>query len=336
MAAALPTFAYADRFQRKYVLLFGGALTLVATVGVIASSAVPALLFFAAFFGAGVVVTDAAGFALLAEATEESSRARTFGLSFAAVSLAYFVANLGGGSLAAPVGAWLGRPQGDPLVLRTLLGLAGAIGAASGIPVLLLSSRERPSHVDAPRSWGLLGRFALVNVCFGFGAGSILPFLNLFFAERFSLDFAAVGAALGLVSVAGGAGGILHTRLAPRLGTVRSLVTFWSASLPFALAGAFAPSAFIAVAALICRGVLMTAAVPTSDAFTMSMFRPQERSGAMAMTTTIWSLAHGAGALASGAVRASLGPEGFTVNILTLVVAYALGIVAFALSFRRG
>lgn len=157
MLAAFPTFAYGDRFARKYVLLSGGVLTFVATVGIIASSSLAALLFFAAFFGAGLVITEAAGFALLADATEDAARARTFGLSFAAVSVAYFAAYAFGGSLAAPVAAWLGRPESDPLALRALLGIAALIGAASGIPVLLLSSRGHAAHVDAPapgRSWG--------------------------------------------------------------------------------------------------------------------------------------------------------------------------------------
>ena len=335
VAAAVPTFAFADRFPRKYVLLFGGSLTLLATLGVIASSTLPALLLFAAFFGSGLVVTEAAGFALLAEATSDESRPRIFGVSFFSAGVAFFVANVGGGALAGPVASWLGRPEHDPQVLRSLLAIAAAVGATSAIPVLLLSSRGHARHVDVPRSWGRLARFAFVNACFGFGAGSFLPFVNLFFNERFGFGFAAVGLALGLVNVAGGLGGLLHTRVSPRLGSVRSLTAFWTASLPFALVGAFAPSGVIAILALLGRGVLMTAAVPTMDAFTISAFAAAERSAAQALVTTTWSLASGAGALVSGAVRAALGPDGFTLNLLTLVGCYIVAIAFFAFSFGR-
>ncbi len=334
VAAALPTFAYADRFARKHVLLFGGALTFLATLGVIASSTPPALFVSAALFGAGVVVTDAAGFALLSEASADESRARTFGWSFAATGLAYFIANVGGGAIAAPVAQALVREERDPLVLRSLLGAAALIGAASAFPVLLLRSRGRPRHVAAPRSWRLLARFALVNACFGFGAGSFLPFLNLFFAERFGLGLAAVGGALGVVNVAGALGGLVHTRVAPRVGPVRALAGIWSASLPFAIAAAFLPSAPLAVAALVGRGLLMTAAVPTMDAFTMSAFPARERAAAQAVMTTTWALMHGVGAFTSGNVRAALGEAGFSVNLLTLATSYVLAIAAFALSFR--
>ncbi len=335
VAAALPTFAFADRFPRKYVLLCGGALTFVATLGVVASSSLPALFAFAALFGAGVVVTEAAGLALLSEATPDDSRARTFGWSFASVSLAAFIASLVGGSLATPLANALGRDAHDVLVLRALLGAAALIGASSAIPVLLLRSQARPPRVAAPRSWPTLARFGVVQGLFGFGAGNFLPFLNLFFAERFGLDFIAVGAALGVVSVAGGVGGLVHTRVAPRLGPVRALASFWSASLPFALAGAFVPNPALAVAALVGRGVLMTAAIPTLNAFTMSAFRAQERSAAQAVVTTTWSLMHGLGAFASGNVRAALGDAGYTVNLLTLAASYAVAIAVFTLSFRR-
>src|SRR5438094_10511326 len=79
----------------------------------------------------------------------------------------------------------------------------------------------------------------------------------------------------------------------------------------------------------------MTAAVPTMDAFTISAFAAAERSAAQALVTTTWSLASGAGALVSGAVRAALGPDGFTLNLLTLVGCYIVAIAFFAFSFGR-
>jgi predicted MFS family arabinose efflux permease len=331
--AAIPTFAVADRFPRKYLLLAGGAVTLLGALGVIASSELGMLIVFAAVVGAGEVITTAAGAALLAESTQVGTRARSFGIWFAASSLAGFVSYVTGGALAAPVAAALGAPPEDVRVFRTLLLLAAAIGASSVVPVLLLSSRERPRHLETPRQWGVLGRFALVNALFGFGAGSFLPFLNLFFAERFGASIALTGALIGAISVGGALGGLLHTRLQGDLRSIRGLVAVWAASLPFAVIGAFAPVAYLAAAALLVRGVLMTAAVPTMDAFTISSLNPRERSGGQAVVSATWALAYGAGAFASGHLRAVLGDSGFTANILTLVAAYAVAIVCFARFF---
>lgn len=308
-------------------------MTLLGGLGVIASSELGPLIVFAGVVGAGEVITTAAGAALLAESTTLGTRARSFGSWFAASSLAGFVSYAAGGALAAPVASALGAPVEDVRVFRVLLLLAAAIAASSAVPVLLLSSRDRPRHVSTPRQWRTLSRFALVNAFFGFGAGSFLPFLNLFFAERFGASLVLTGALIGAINVGGALGGLLHTRLAGDLRSVRGLVAVWSASLPFAVVGAFAPVAYLAAAALLVRGILMTAAVPTMDAFTISSLSPRERSGGQAVVSATWSIAYAAGAYSSGHLRAAIGDPGFTANLLTLVAAYVLAIVCFARFF---
>lgn len=331
----MPTFAFADRFPRKHVMLTGGALTLAAMLGVLASGAsLPRLLLFAAFFGAGEVATLAAGLAFLSETAEGAARTRTFGVAAAVSGLAGFVANAVGGALAAPIAQVLDAPVDDARTLKALLLLAAAVGASSGIPILLLRGASRPRHVAAPRRWGFLGGLILVWALFGFGAGSFLPFLNLFFAERFRLDFAQVGVILGLISVGGAVGALLHTRVAPRVGDLRAIVAVWATSLPFAVVAGFAPVAYVAAAVLVVRGVLMTSVQPTWDAFFLSRLHPHERSGAQAVAATLWSLAYGLGAFISGSVRAALGDPGFTVNLLTLVAAYVAAMAAFVAVFR--
>lgn len=331
--AALPTFAFADRLPRKYVILAGGTLTLAAIVGLIASSELGPLLVFAALFGAGEVVTGATGLAFLSEVTAGAARTRTFGVSFAVSALAGFVASVAGGALAAPVAALVQGEPHDVRTLRALLALAALIGGASGIPILALRTGGRPAHVEAPRHWGVLARLAIVWTAFGFGAGNFIPFINLFFAERFRLDFATVGVILGAINVGGALGALTHTRWAPRAGDVRAIAVVWVTSLPFALAGAFAPVALLAAAALVLRGVLMTSVQPTFDAFFLSRLPPHERSGGQALSLTVWAIAYGAGAFVSGSVRAALGDAGYTANLVTMVAAYACAIVIFVVFF---
>jgi predicted MFS family arabinose efflux permease len=63
------------------------------------------------------------------------------------------------------------------------------------------------------------------------------------------------------------------------------------------------------------------------NAFQLSSFTPAERAGANAVVALAWSAANAVGAILSGAIRARLGPDGFTVNIVTLVVAYGVAAV---------
>jgi predicted MFS family arabinose efflux permease len=66
----------------------------------------------------------------------------------------------------------------------------------------------------------------------------------------------------------------------------------------------------------------MFGASGTANAFQLSSFTPAERAGANAVFALAWSAANAVGAILSGAIRARLGPDGFTANLITLVVAY--------------
>ena len=56
----------------------------------------------------------------------------------------------------------------------------------------------------------------------------------------------------------------------------------------------------------------------TVNAFQLSSFTPAERAGANAFFALAWSAANAVGAVLSGAIRARLGPDGFTFNLVTL------------------
>jgi len=75
----------------------------------------------------------------------------------------------------------------------------------------------------------------------------------------------------------------------------------------------------------------MFGASGTVTSFQLSSFTPAERAGANALFALAWSAANAVGAILSGAIRARLGPAGFTANLVTLVIAYG---VAALLTWR--
>src|SRR5260370_857129 len=84
------------------------------------------------------------------------------------------------------LGAPLGLAETARLTLRTVMGFGGTRGTAGAVPTVF--ARPAPVAVgalDAPHRRSLLLRFMAIEMAFGFGAGSFLPFLNLFFADRF-------------------------------------------------------------------------------------------------------------------------------------------------------
>lgn len=294
-------------------------------VGILTLDAFPLLVLAAALVGMGGIVTSSSGIALLADATAAGSRSQRFGQQIALGTMAAFTASILAGALAAPVARALGAQESDPLTLRALVALGGIVGALSAIPVLFISDVAVPRAASS-RAGRLLPRFAAVEIVFGLGAGSFIPFTNLFFADRFGLSFGAIGLALGSIAVAGSLGALVHGRLvASRLGQVRAVAAVELASLPFALLAVFSGSAALAVAFLAIRAALMFGAQATWSAYQLSSFTPAERAAANATLALTWSIAAAISSAISGAIRGAVGPDGFTINVLVLVCCYAVG-----------
>jgi predicted MFS family arabinose efflux permease len=333
---AIPAATIARGRSRRTVILSGGIVAASGLVGLVLFDAFVPLLIAATLFGAGGLVASSSGAALLADATIASSRSSRFGQQIALGTMAAFFASALAGVLAAPVAALLGAQPGDAIVLRVLVGGGGVIAAASAIPILFIKSVPVAGPaLDAPRRYRLLARFLAVEFVFGLGAGSFLPFTNLFFAERFAMPFATLGIVLGAIAASGSLGALVHGRIARRYGAVSSVVGVVFASLPFAIVAAFTGNATLAIAALALRAFFMYGSTATWNAVTFSSFTPSERAGVNAVAALAWAGGSGTGAVISGAIRGIVGSGGYTANLLTLVVFYAAAAVLIFAFFRR-
>jgi predicted MFS family arabinose efflux permease len=321
---------------RRNAIFTGGCVTALGVIVILTQTAIPALFIGAALTGLGGIIVASSGSALVADATTGLDRPRMFGQQVALGALASFAAIAIAGALAAPVGAALGRTETDPLTIRTVIGIGGVLAIASAIPILFV----RPAAVatgtlDAPHRRSVLLRFIAIEMAFGFGAGSFLPFANLFFADRFGLPIAGVGLAIGALSIAGSVGALVNGRLiVPRLPPLAAIVLPVFASLPFALLAAVAGQPLLAWGALALRAALMYGSTPNFTALELSSFAPVERAGAVAAVAISWNGASAAGAALSGVVRAELGAGGYTANIITLVASYLVAAILLIVFFR--
>jgi len=330
---AIPAAIFTRGRSRRAAILVGGTLTGIGITGILVFNALVVVFLSALLVGFGGIIASSSGAALLADATDASRRATRFGQQIALGTTAAFLSSVIAGALATPMASVLSARPDDVLVLRALVGSGGIIAAASIVPILAIRAVPVAPHtLAAPTRNDLVRRFLAIEILFGFGAGSFLPFVNLFFVDRYGVPFSALGLLLGVLAVAGSIGALLHGRfVAARLGAIPSIVLVQALSLPFALVAGFTGVLPIAVGALAVRHFLMFGASGTVNAFQLSSFTPAERAGANAVVALAWSAANAVGAILSGAVRARLGPDGFTVNIVTLVLAYG---VATLLTWR--
>ena len=336
LAGAVPAAMLPRRMPRRNAIFVGGSVTALGVIAILTQTALPLVFVGAALVGCGGIIVASSGTALVADATSGLDRPRMFGQQVALGALASFAAIVIAGALAAPVAAALGAAETDPLTIRTVIGIGGILAIASAVPILFV----RPAAVaagalDAPHRRSLLLRFMAIEVAFGFGAGSFLPCLNLFFADRFGLPIAGVGLALGALSIAGSAGAILNGRLiVHRLPPVAAIALPVFASLPFALLAAVAGQPLLAWVALAVRAALMYGSTPNFTALELSSFAPVERAGAVAAFAIAWNGANAAGAALSGVFRAELGSAGYTANLAMLVGSYLVAATLLVIFFR--
>ncbi len=337
LVGAVPAAMLPRRMPRRNAILIGGFVTAAGVIGILTQDALPAMFVSAALMGFGGIIVASSGSALVADATSGFDRPRMFGNQIALGAIASFAAITIAGALAAPVSRYLGRPENDALTIRAVIAIGGVLAIASAVPILFVRSAPVAAGVlDAPHRRSLLLRFMCIETAFGFGAGSFLPFMNLFFADRFGLPIAGVGLAIGALSIAGSFGAILNGRfVVTRLSPVLAMVVPIFASLPFALLAAVVGDPLLAWAALALRAALMYGSTPNFTAIELSSFAPVERAGAVAVFAISWNGASAAGAALSGVVRAELGAAGYTANLITLVASYIVAAVLMLVFFRK-
>ena len=335
VAGAWPATRLARSYSRRAAILLGGVVTAAGIVGILAVDTLPLQLAAGALLGGGGIVVYASGSALLADATATGDRPRRFGQQIAVGTVAAFLAAYVAGQLAVPVASAVGAPASSLAVVRVLVALGGIVAAASALPILLVRGVPVPrGTLAAPMRRGLLLRFGIVEAIFGFGAGSFLPFVNLFFADRFGMDFGTIGLALEAIAVGGSLGALLHgIHVAPRMGQLRAVVAVQLLSVPFALIAGVAPAAVVVAGSLTIRAGLMYGSSSTYRAFTISSFSPAERAGVTAILAIAWNATAAAGSVVSGAVRTALGDAGWTANLATLGAAYVVAAILTILLF---
>ncbi len=110
----------------------------------------------------------------------------------------------------------------------------------------------------------------------GFGAGLVIPFLNLYLKEKFGLSYGATGLVFALSSLATGAAMLLQPLLVRRVGRLGAIVGVQALSLPFwppwpgLLGFPWSPSPS-------SSGGLMNAAGPVYAALVMDYLAEEER-----------------------------------------------------------
>ncbi len=334
VAASLPAAVWAERLP-------AGRIFLLAAAGFSGSSLLmvlfphPWVLLGLSFFSGAlfsVHLVAEGPFFMRSEGIEH--RTELFGIAAALETLAFTLAALGAGLLARA----LARATGSEA-----LGLRTALSATSLLSLLALIPYSRiraPPLAAAPRPWrayvftrdmGLILRLALPAFIVGCGAGLTIPFLNLYFRDRFHQDPGAIGLYYGVAQVLTMGGFLLGPLLARRFSHVHAVVATELLSIPFFLLLALTDHLGVALAAFWMRGALMNMNQPVSMAFAMEIVPAHQQAVANSVRTFAWNSAWMVSTVAGGWI---IERHGYAPGMFVTMGLYLLAASLFWTFFR--
>jgi MFS family permease len=334
-AVVLAATPFMDRMRFRPFQAAGVLALAAGLVGVTLTGSRPALLGICFLTGLGIALLDVGSAPFLVRHSSRGERPYLFGVATALSPTSGLVATLG---IKAGALAW-----GEHGAAYARMLLAAAVVSTLSLAALALV-REAPPEPPPERGdrfdWPTAFRFFLPELAFGLGAGLTIPFINLYFRNRFHVPAGDVGlyyaAAQGLMMVAFLAAPVL----ARRLGPVRTIVLFQLTSIPFFLVLAFTTSLPVAIAAFLLRHACMNMVHPVGAHFAMEVIHPGQRARVnglkQAANKVSWVAANFAGGFLVG--QGSLfafSVDGFTTTMLATIVLYVVGSAMYWRYFGR-
>lgn len=300
---AIPIGVFADRIGRKPFLIAFTVLMFIWGIVFSHSTDLALLISISAISGIGRGGGDMsagapgpfgpAELALLADLSSDSRRAKTFSMNTIVSSLM-----AAAGAFVAVLPGVIGH-SGIPFVSSNngLFSLAAVFAVISLLIILSLPEPPRkPREMGrrAPltrKSTGLMAKQSLAGASNAIGMGFINSLFVVWLHLRFGVGQTSIGPVYTLSYLLSAAMVWGASIFARRFGSVRTVVISRLMAASLMVAIALSPTFFIAVLLQIIRISVTMMATPIRQAFTLSMFPPEERGSAAGLSGVIRRLA---------------------------------------------
>ncbi|MCE9603936.1 MAG: MFS transporter [Planctomycetia bacterium] len=304
----------ADRFGRRRTLLIGAALMMVAGVTFAATGN-----FFLLLFAATIGVISPSGNeigpflsveqAALSHLVGDERRTDLFAWYNLVGSFSTALGALAGGLIvewSEELGFGGAAAYRPILLLYTAIGAAMVVGFARLSPAIeVVSAASAPEDVAQPdvasplkktvlglhASRGIVWRLSLLFALDAFGGGFVIQsIIAYWFHVRYRLDPATLGTIFFFANLFAGVSALSAGWLARRIGLVNTMVFTHLPSNVLLVLVPLMPNVEWAVALLLARFSISQMDVPTRQAYTMAVVRPDERSAAAGVTAVARSI----------------------------------------------
>jgi MFS family permease len=341
----IPAGILNDRFGSRRVVSFGLILVIAALTSRALLEGREGLTMAAFLGGMSQAVVSATILPFMANSSTPSQRVHLFSLNSAIAMAASVLGNLLGGLFSDMFYYLLEWNQ--VLSLRFTLIIGVGLASLGLVPVLLYSSGGSGATTSGNSavpwrnmtgrhrsSLRIIGLFALLSLLSSSAGGMIVPYLNVYFEDRFQVSNSVIGIIVSLGQGATALAFMLGPMFARKLGDAKAVVVLQLSSIPFMLTTAYSMNFYLASTGYLFRQALMNAATPFYNTIKMKYVDPSMRglasSSGEAMFYLGWFLA---APVSTGLVTRYGSYYGYAYAFTITAVVYTLISVLFYIFF---
>lgn len=349
LASALmlvPAGFLSDRFGRKKIIIIGAVVASFTLFYRSLMIGEQSLIYAAFFTGLFMALVQVSGVPFLAENSKASERMHLFSIHFSLMTVAGVIGSLGGGVMADMLHTF-----GDISVVNSIkyvLILGAVIFTLGLLPLVRLQTvkeKEMAADVVADSKEGSSGfrknlkiiiLFGFANLLIGTGSGLVIPYLNLYFSNRFGASNSYIGLILSLGSAMTAIAMLLGPALVKRVGKVKALVIFQLLSIPFLFVTGYTNSLVIASIAFLMRQALMNAGNPIQSAIAMDLVQDKYKGLANSVNQMVFNVGWAStGAISTGLVMTFGFYWGYAYTFTITGILYLVASTYFFIVFGR-
>jgi predicted MFS family arabinose efflux permease len=269
-----------DRLGPKRVIAFG-LFFVIAALSARALIEVKEGMLISSFLGGmALAVVSATILPFMANNSTPQQRVHLFSFNMALVMLANVIGIALGGALCDFFQFIIGL--GGIRSMRFTLLIGVGIAALGVIPMLMFEKTEQELQTSREplqlrqvwkvhkASLQVIGIFVLLGLLSSTAGGMIVPYLNVYFEDRFEASKTAIGLVVALGQGATAIAFLIGPMIVKRYGEVKSVVYLQLSSIPFLLITAFSSSFYLSSGGYLFRQALMNAANPFYNSIKMS------------------------------------------------------------------
>ena len=341
----LPLGLLTDRISRRTSMLIGLSVLF---IGMLLQIHVPnpfLILIFGLLQGAGFMLYQVAQPPFIMTYSKPENQVLIFSLNYGLMTLAATIGNLVAGQLPAFIENQFDIPPNSAQSYQWVITAGIILAATSLVPIFLIKESKKPISVNKTRiplnqviveviKRKPVRRLATANLMIGLGAGLLVPFLNVFLREKFSISDNTLGLIFSLSSlivffaylVSPWLVKVTRSRIIPLVST-QGLSVFFLVTL------GFSPNIAIVTLSLLARGALMQMSAPMLDNYAMVISKPEERGTVSSIRGMGWQLGQTIGISISGFIQSYYG---FSPLFLMTAFLYGLATALTWVWFRPG